>query len=114
MGNAEIAERSLRSGQREEFDGDVVLIGQLNDGAEVLAGGSVTVLGRLKGCVHAGRKNAGRSYIIAASFESQQVRIGDRLCTLNSAGMEWWRKSVIITLEENEFLFREWKLESGN
>ncbi|GHV45640.1 hypothetical protein FACS1894204_05310 [Synergistales bacterium] len=106
----EIVERSLRSGQREEFDGDVVLIGQLNDGAEILAGGSVTVLGRLKGCVHAGLKDA--AYIIAASFESQQVRIGDRLCTLNSADVEWWKKSVIITLEENEFLFREWKLES--
>jgi hypothetical protein len=28
--------------------------------------------------------------------------------------MKWWKKPVIITLEENGLFFRDWKLEAGN
>jgi septum site-determining protein MinC len=108
-----IIERSLRSGQSEKFDGNVVLIGQLNEGAEILAGGSVLILGRLKGCVHAGRKNVKNAYIVAGSFESHQVRLGDRLCSQLGADVNWWKKPVIITLEDEEFLFRKWNLSEG-
>jgi septum site-determining protein MinC len=109
-----ILEHSLRSGQCEEFDGNVVLIGHLNNGAEILAGGSVSVLGRLIGCVHAGRTIPEESYIVAGSFESEQVRFGDKFCTPLGNKAQWRKKPVIITLEEDGFLFREWKLKTGN
>jgi septum site-determining protein MinC len=109
-----ILEYSLRSGQFEEFDGDVVLIGHLNHGAEILAGGSVSVLGRLIGCVHAGRAKTQGSYILTGSFESEQIRFGDKFCTPLGKDVKWWKKPVIITLEGDRFLFREWKLKTGN
>ena len=109
-----ILEYSLRSGQCEEFDGNVILIGHLNNGAEILAGGSVSVLGRLIGCVHAGRTKTEGSYIMAASFESEQIRFGDKFCTPLGNNIKWWKKPVIITLEDGQFLFREWKLKTGN
>ncbi|MDR2175539.1 MAG: hypothetical protein LBO82_06340 [Synergistaceae bacterium] len=116
-----ILEYSLRSGQCEEFDGDVVLIGHLNSGAEILAGGSVSILGKLTGCVHAGRTKLKESYIIAGSFESEQVRLGDKFCvpSRDDSKFKCWKKPVIITLEEGEFKFREWniegrKLKTGN
>jgi septum site-determining protein MinC len=109
-----ILERSLRSGQYEEYSGNVVILGHLNNGAEIFAGGSVSVLGKLKGLVHAGRCNTKGVFIVAGSFESLQLRIGDKLCDQLDADMKWWKKPVIITLDDNRLLFREWKLETGN
>ncbi|MDR1874739.1 MAG: hypothetical protein LBQ90_07000 [Synergistaceae bacterium] len=109
-----IVNHSLRSGQHEESPGNVVLIGHLNGGAEIFAGGSVSVLGRLNGLVHAGRLGTEGVYIFAGSFESRQLRIGNRLCNRLDSDMKWWKKPVIITLEENGLLFREWKMDAGN
>ncbi|MDR1375938.1 MAG: hypothetical protein LBJ22_00385 [Synergistaceae bacterium] len=107
-----IVDHSLRSGQHEEYPGDVVLVGHLNNGAEIFAGGSVSILGKLKGLVHAGRDRADGVYIVAGSFEPQQLRIGDKLCDQFGEDMKWWKKPVIITLEDGGLLFRDWKLEA--
>jgi septum site-determining protein MinC len=109
-----ILECSLRSGQCEEFEGNVVLIGHLNNGSEILAGGSVSILGKLSGCVHAGRTRTEGSYIVAGSFESEQIRFGDKFHTPSKDDFKWWKKPVIITLEDGKFHFREWKLKTGN
>ena len=109
-----ILEHSLRSGQHEEFPGNVILIGHLNSGAEIFAERSIFVLGRLKGLAHAGRSGTEGVYIVAGSFEPQQLRIGDKFCAQFGSGMKWWKKPVIITLEEEGLLFRDWKLEAGN
>ena len=47
---------SLRSGQRIEFEGSIVIIGDVNAGAEVVAGENIIVLGTLRGLAHAGAK----------------------------------------------------------
>ena len=103
-----ILDHSLRSGRREEYGGDVILVGHLNDGAEICAGGSVFVLGRMKGLVHAGCDGAGEVCVVAGSFETRQLRVGDKLCDQFGSDMKWWRKPVIITLEDDGLLFREW------
>jgi len=101
-----ILHHSLRSGQHEEYSGDVILAGHLNEGAEIFASGSVYVLGRLKGLVHAGCNGIDGVCVVTASFEARQLRIGDSLC--DQLSMKWWKKPVIITLEEDGLLFREW------
>ena len=106
-----ILDRSIRSGQQEEHSGNVVLIGHLHSGAEILAGGSVTILGRLMGLVHAGRGGTDGVYVVAGSFESQQLRIGDKLCDQFGADVKWWKRPVVITLENDGLLLKEWKLE---
>ena len=45
---------TVRSGQRIECEGDIVVIGDVNPGGEVIAGGSIAVFGRLRGLAHAG------------------------------------------------------------
>jgi len=102
-----ILEHSLRSGQREEHGGDVILVGHLNDGAEIYAGGSVFVLGRLKGLVHAGCNETEGICVVACSFETRQLRIGDKLCDQFGSDMKWWKKPVIITLEDDGLRFKE-------
>jgi septum site-determining protein MinC len=46
--------RTLRSGTRIEFAGHIVVLGDVNPGAEIVAEGNVVVWGRLRVMVHAG------------------------------------------------------------
>jgi hypothetical protein len=46
--------------------------------------------------------------VVTGSFEARQLRIGDKLCDQFGYDMKWWKKPVIITLEGDGLLFREW------
>lgn len=109
-GGALLLNRSLRSGQRVEHDGDVILIGHVNDGAEVMASGNICVWGRLKGVAHAGLDGEEDRTVIAGQFEARQVRIGGKVSSPLGSEMEWWGKPVIIALENNSLVVRELQL----
>ena len=68
---------SLRSGQRIEFEGSLVIIGDVNAGAEVIAGENIVILGTLRGLAHAGAKGNKDAVIEASSIEAVQIRIAD-------------------------------------
>lgn len=65
----------VRSGCVLEFDGHLIVLGDVNPGAEVSAVGSIVVLGRLRGIAHAGCTGAS-AFILALQLEPQQLRIG--------------------------------------
>ena len=104
---------SMRSGQRIETDGDVLLWGHLNPGAEIKAGGSIIVAGRLLGVVHAGGYGREDVFVWAGSFETPQVRIANKLCYADQKSTTCWRKCVVITLEESTPVIRENKFFMG-
>ena len=68
---------ALRSGQKIEFEGSLVILGDVNDGAEVIASENIVVLGALRGLAHAGAKGNNDAMIAASSIESQQIRISN-------------------------------------
>lgn len=68
---------SLRSGQKIEFEGSLVVLGDVNDGAEVIAGENIIVVGILRGLAHAGAKGNKEAIISAASIEAPQLRIAN-------------------------------------
>ena len=68
---------SLRSGQRMEFEGSIVIIGDVNAGAEVIAGENIIVLGTLRGLAHAGAKGNKDAVIEASDIEAVQIRIAN-------------------------------------
>lgn len=70
-------DRTLRSGTRIEFAGHVVVMGDVNPGAEIVAEGNVVVWGRLRGMVHAGAKGDRDAVICALDFSPTQLRIAD-------------------------------------
>lgn len=70
-------DRTLRSGTRIEFAGHVVVLGDVNPGAEIVAGGNVIIWGRLRGMVHAGSKGNREAVICALDFSPMQLRIAD-------------------------------------
>ena len=100
---------SMRSGQRIETAGDVLVWGHLNPGAEIKAGGSVLVAGRLLGVVHAGGFGRDDVFVWAGSFETPQVRLGNKLCYADPKSTTCWRKGVLITLEDGAPVIREYK-----
>lgn len=68
---------TLRSGQQVIVNHSVIIMGDINNGARVEAGGNVIVLGKLKGVVHAGLKGSDSSYIIALDMNPVQLRINN-------------------------------------
>jgi septum site-determining protein MinC len=71
--------RTLRSGTRIEFAGHVVVLGDVNPGAEIVAEGSVIIWGRLRGMVHAGSKGNRAAMICALDLSPTQLRIADQV-----------------------------------
>ena len=70
---------SLRSGQKINFPGNIVILGDVNPGAEVIAEGNVIILGKLKGVVHAGCNGNKSCFISALYMIPNQLIIGDCL-----------------------------------
>ncbi len=70
---------SLRSGQRIEYEGSLVIIGDVNAGAEVVAGEHIVILGRLYGLAHAGAKGNTKAVIAANIIDCPQIRIADKI-----------------------------------
>ncbi|WMI81255.1 septum site-determining protein MinC [Anaerotignum sp. MB30-C6] len=68
---------SLRNGQRIDFDGSVVIIGDVNPGAEIKATGNIIILGQLKGMAHAGCQGMTDAFVSAVYMAPVQLRIGD-------------------------------------
>lgn len=68
---------AVRSGQRIEYEGSLVILGDVNGGAEVIAGDNVIVLGVLRGLAHAGAYGNKKAIIASASINCKQIRIAD-------------------------------------
>ena len=68
---------SVRSGQRLEHEGSIVVLGDVNAGAEVVAGDNVVVVGVLRGLAHAGAKGNKKAIIAAEKIETPQLRISN-------------------------------------
>jgi septum site-determining protein MinC len=69
--------RTVRSGQVVRHQGHVTLIGDVNPGSEIIAGGNVVVWGRLRGLVHAGALGNRSALICALELRPTQLRIAD-------------------------------------
>lgn len=68
---------AVRSGTRIEFEKSIVIIGDINGGAEVIAGGNIIVTGVLRGLAHAGAKGNKKAIIVARKMEAPQIRIAN-------------------------------------
>ena len=69
--------KTIRSGQSITSDGNLVIIGDVNPGAEIIAKGDITVWGVLGGIAHAGREGNTQARIRALKMNAIQLRIAD-------------------------------------
>jgi septum site-determining protein MinC len=75
LSEAALWQRTLRSGQSIRHPGHVIVIGDVNPGAEIVAGGHVVVWGRLRGTVHAGATGDEEATVCALDLSPTQLRI---------------------------------------
>ncbi|MCR1899905.1 septum site-determining protein MinC [Irregularibacter muris] len=76
-GKTKFVYTTLRSGNRVQFDGNIVIVGDVNPGAEVIATGNIIIMGALRGIAHAGAAGNQYAIVVAFSLQPTQLRIAD-------------------------------------
>jgi len=71
--------KTVRSGSRVVYEGNILIFGDVNPGAEVIAGGSVIVWGRLRGVVQAGVNGNQTAFVCALDLSPTQLRIAGQI-----------------------------------
>ena len=66
---------TLRGGQALHHDGNIVVVGDVNPGTELVATGDVVVFGRLLGVAHAGAQGDSKARVYALHLDATQLRI---------------------------------------
>ncbi len=87
---------NMRSGQKIEFEGSLVILGDVNGGAEVIAGENIVVLGVLRGLAHAGAKGNKKAIIATNRIECPQLRIANIVKEIEKEEIEQEYKYAFI------------------
>ena len=74
-GLTRFVQTTVRGGQRVEYAGNVVVLGDVNPGGEVVAGGNIIVMGIMRGMAHAGLSGNTASIVAAWQLLPKQLRI---------------------------------------
>lgn len=74
-GKTKFIRKTVRSGQSINYQGNIVIIGDINSGSEVYAAGNVIVLGRIRGKVHAGINGNTKAVIAAFLLQPEILKI---------------------------------------
>ena len=109
---------NLRSGQSIRHAGTVVILGDVNPGAQVISGGDVLIWGRLRGTVHAGAMGDARAIVAALDFEPVQMRIAQHIAmspkgASNNPGYWFWKrensgKPEVARVIDNQIIVDPW------
>ena len=100
-------QQTVRSGQRVAYDGHIVVVGDVNPGAEVVAGGSVIVWGRLRGVVHAGAQGDEDAIVCALEMSPTQLRIAGEIAV--SPKKEPDGEPEVARLQDGHLVAEPWK-----
>lgn len=104
---AVMVHRTVRSGFKISHNGHVVIIGDVNPGGEIFAGGSVVVWGRLKGMVHAGMNGDEKAVVCALEMEPMQLRIAGY--TLNLPQRRGKPEPEMVYIQDGRVVNETWK-----
>lgn len=76
-GYTKFYEGTVRSGRLLQSEGNLVVLGDINPGSEVVAAGNIVVMGSVRGIVHAGCTGNREAFIVALNLSPTQIRIAD-------------------------------------
>ncbi len=107
-----LVRRTLRSGQLVQHPGHIVVVGDINPGAEVIAGGDVIVWGRVRGTVQAGALGDSGSIVCALDLAPAQLRIG-KLIAISpeervGRGADTSRKPEVAFVQDGQIVAEPW------
>ncbi len=98
---------SIRSGQRIEEEGSVVILGDVNSGAEIIAADNIVVLGTLRGLAHAGAKGNRKAIIAAGKLDTVQLRIANVVKEIDRDEEPLHRETYIYIDEDKKVIVIE-------
>jgi len=107
QGTAVFVQRTLRSGQSLAFPGDITLIGDVNPGAEIIAGGNIVVWGRIGGLAHAGAWGDATAVVCALELEPSQLRIAG-LISRKPEGRRKRPQPEVARIREDRIVAEPW------
>ena len=105
--HAVLVHRTMRSGFKIAYQGHVVVLGDVNPGAEIIATGCVVVWGHLRGTVHAGAEGDEDALVCALDLSPTQLRIATFAAT-TPAGQEV-PKPEIARIKAGQIIAELWK-----
>jgi septum site-determining protein MinC len=98
--------RTLRSGHKVIHPGHIIVIGDVNPGAELVAGGNIIVWGRLRGVVHAGAMGDTEAVVCSLDLSPTQLRIADKISV--SPPRKGKTRPEVARLENGQVTARDW------
>jgi septum site-determining protein MinC len=98
--------RTLRSGHKVTYHGHIVVLGDVNPGAELVAGGNIIVWGRLRGVIHAGAGGDTNAVVCSLDLSPTQLRIADKISV--SPPRKGKPRPEIAFLEDGQVAARYW------
>jgi septum site-determining protein MinC len=101
--------RTLRSGQVVQYPGHVVVIGDVNPGAEIIAGGDVVVWGKLRGIVHAGATGDDEAVVCALNLAPLQLRIGNHIARAPEGREDLPERPEMASVQDGEIVAEPWE-----
>ena len=72
-----VVNKTLRGGQEVRTKSSVLVCGNVNPGAQIIAGGSIDIRGTCRGLVHAGAFGNQKAFVVADHLIPTQIRIAD-------------------------------------
>ena len=104
--NAVFLKRTLRSGHKVKHSGHIIVLGDVNPGAELVAGGNIIVWGRLRGVVHAGAMGDTEAVVCSLDLSPTQLRIADKISV--SPPKKGKTRPEIARLENGQVTAQDW------
>jgi septum site-determining protein MinC len=99
--------RTVRSGTRVEYQGSVVVLGDVNPGAEVIVHGSAIIWGRLRGTVHAGSAGDMEATICALEFAPTRLQVADEV--LDASGEAIFLEPGTARIRNGSLVLEAWQ-----
>ena len=104
--NAVFIKRTLRSGHKVKHPGHIIVLGDVNPGAELVAGGNIIVWGRLRGVVHAGAMGDTEAVVCSLDLSPTQLRIADKISV--SPPKKGKTRPEMAHLENGQVIAQDW------
>jgi septum site-determining protein MinC len=103
-----LVNRTLRSGRLVQSRGHVVVIGDVNPGAQVIAAGDIVIWGRLRGVVHAGADGDETATVCALDMSPTQLRIAGYIVTSPDDNRRVLQPEV-AHIRDNQIVVETWR-----
>ena len=99
--------KTLRSGTRVTFPGHIVVIGDVNPGAEIEAEGSVVIWGHLRGSVAAGVKGNENAVVCALDLSPMRLQLGSQAFIVSES--KETTKPEMASLRNGTIVIESWQ-----